>query len=914
MNGDKHLPEVEPVMMEEEEEEDEERTVLLRKSFRQHAQSSISSTDSDEMFSGNSEGLKFVIRDEQQHQQQQEEKEGNGYSNGSSRLEIGGGRPIYEAIPTDEIEAVPTRKPDAQNGTTIKFQLDPIPLAVANPPTKGAIEEQASYYTSLDNGTTGDRRVELRTENGNEVADLYLERIYEKPSSHNFYCPNCQACITKVIIRDREWVNNTVSAPIPTQVDKFRCTSCLSFLTPIGSWLFPSLVSPDPEEEVSSGPGGNFESIETREESQVDRAPVLAQSVDYVVTNKKEDDHAVTQAHPELKAANDERMIVQEETLSSKKGNNVENVVFREKETFQVQETGDHEESPVDRATVPDQSVDYAVADKNEGDNAVTLALPSLKITRDEGIIARETAVADQMQKIDYAVSDSTPSHPSLNTTIAEEGVVPDKGVKSKQGNKIESIIVEKPGPLLDSAETIYDRGIQDASINKTQVLDQLVNFDIWTNDKVLEAKVDSTKDSSIAKDSRKGNTVENIVVGIPYTSHESNGSVLDVDNQTATVNEVQVQNQSNGLAVLSESQTNTKVNSTPGLPSLEATMAETVTDTFDDKKGIDDENVVIGIPYTSSEPKRGLLDRFRLPLLLNKISVPDQSAAVAKTEIPKTPEPVEEATVLDSSPVSHSVGAPAAERVLDSAVGSREVEAGPVAITVDDSLDEQVEPESSKLNRWEIVKSIVYGGLAESITSLGIVASAASANTATGNIVALALANLISGLFILGHNLTGLKSEQFRRTANEADDREHVDRYEVVLGRRENYILHFVLAIFSFILFGLIPPLVYGFSFTKSNDKDFKLAAVAGASLLCIMLLALGKAYIQRPNRWEVYLKTVASYIVIAAGAGGFSYLAGDLIGKLINKYGWFEQSPAFNLSLPLPEMSLGKPAWGSS
>lgn len=66
--------------------------------------------------------------------------------------------------------------------------------------------------------------------------------------------------------------------------------------------------------------GGNFESIGTREESQVDKAPALAQSVDYVVTNKKEDDHAVTQAHPELKAANDERMIVQEETLSSKKG------------------------------------------------------------------------------------------------------------------------------------------------------------------------------------------------------------------------------------------------------------------------------------------------------------------------------------------------------------------------------------------------------------------------------------------------------------------------------------------------------------------------------------------------------------------------------------------------------------------
>lgn len=161
---------------------------------------------------------------------------------------------------------------------------------------------------------------------------------------------------------------------------------------------------------------------------------------------------------------------------------------------------------------------------------------------------------------------------------------------------------------------------------------------------------------------------------------------------------------------------------------------------------------------------------------------------------------------------------------------------------------------------------------------------------------------------------LTGLKSEQFRRTSNETDDNEHVDRYEVLLGHRKNYILHFMISFFSFVLFGIVPPLVYGFSFTKSNDRDFKLAAVAGASLLCIIILAIGKAYIQRQNRWDVYIKTVASYVVIAAGAGGFSFLAGAFIDKLVEKYGWFEQSPAVNLSLPLPEMSLAKPAWGSS
>lgn len=88
---------------------------------------------------------------------------------------------------------------------------------------------------------------------------------------------------------------------------------------------------------------------------------------------------------------------------------------------------------------------------------------------------------------------------------------------------------------------------------------------------------------------------------------------------------------------------------------------------------GIDVENVVVGIPYPSLESKGGLLDRFRLPAFFNKTPVPDQSAAVAKTEIPKTPEFVE-ATEPDSSPFSPSLEAPTTvERATDTAVGSRE-------------------------------------------------------------------------------------------------------------------------------------------------------------------------------------------------------------------------------------------------
>ncbi|XP_059660145.1 membrane protein of ER body 1-like isoform X2 [Cornus florida] len=54
-----------------------------------------------------------------------------------------------------------------------------------------------------------------------------------------------------------------------------------------------------------------------------------------------------------------------------------------------------------------------------------------------------------------------------------------------------------------------------------------------------------------------------------------------------------------------------------------------------------------------------------------------------------------------------------------------------------------------------DILKSIVYGGLVESIASLSVVSSAAAADATTLNIVALGLANLIGGLFIIGHNVS---------------------------------------------------------------------------------------------------------------------------------------------------------------
>ena len=101
--------------------------------------------------------------------------------------------------------------------------------------------------------------------------------------------------------------------------------------------------------------------------------------------------------------------------------------------------------------------------------------------------------------------------------------------------------------------------------------------------------------------------------------------------------------------------------------------------------------------------------------------------------------------------------------------------------------------------------------------------------------------------------------------------------------------------AILSFLIFGLIPPVVYGFSFRKSDDKDLKLAAVAGASLVCIILLALGKGHVRKPQR--TYFRTVSYYVFLGISASGISYIVGELIKKLLEKLGLFESSSAVSV-----------------
>ncbi|KAD4385134.1 hypothetical protein E3N88_25302 [Mikania micrantha] len=187
-----------------------------------------------------------------------------------------------------------------------------------------------------------------------------------------------------------------------------------------------------------------------------------------------------------------------------------------------------------------------------------------------------------------------------------------------------------------------------------------------------------------------------------------------------------------------------------------------------------------------------------------------------------------------------------------------------------------------------DIIKSIVYGGLIELIASLSVVSSAAGGDAATLNVLALGLANVFGGLFVISHDLWDLKNERTRKTE---------DRYQQLLGQRSNFPLHMAVSLLSYLIFGFLPPIVYGFSFHESNDKDLKLLMVAAASIVCIMILAAGKAYVQSPRK--SYFKTIGYHVVLGFMASGVSYAFGGLIIKLLEKMDVFDDGSAENLRI---------------
>ncbi|KAL6217761.1 hypothetical protein ACLB2K_010978 [Fragaria x ananassa] len=589
--------------------------------------------------------------------------------------------------------------------------------------------EQNGLNASLENGKAENGKVKLRDIREQEVSELYLERVYEKQAAHEFYCPNCNSCITKVLIRNRELENRAEIIPLPEPIDTVRCTSCFSFLIPAGNWFFPKAVAK--EEKTQTNQGINIE----------------------------DNDGASVPSHESYGRLQDQNSQV----------------------------------VAVVKGSLP---IESAGPSRNNLDSRIGVELPVSLQDSNGTMYDKRSPTPVQSVGISQVVSVVKAPEPYLESRIG----------------------VELPVSLQDSNGTMYDK--------RSPMLAQSVGIS-------QAASVDKAPEPYV--DSRVG-------VELPVSPQESNGTLYDQN---------------------------------PPMPAQSVGVSEAA-----------------------------LIDKAPVPgdfveASINGVQVPvpsyDSNGTLHNQKSPLPGQSVVSITVTTQSPAPEIDDAGSAESKPRESTTIIVRSDGPPIIS---------EPHDAKT--LDILKSIVYGGLTEVIASLSIVTSAASAGTTTVNILALALANLLGGLFIIGHHLWELKVDQSRVTTSETD--EHVDRYEVVLGKRENFILHASVAILSFLIFGLVPPLVYCFSFRQSNDMDLKLAVVAASSLLCIILLATSKAYTQRPQK---YIKTLVYYVIMGVGVAGVSYIAGDLIEKLVEKLGWFSSTVAG--TLPLPQMSLVKPAWKS-
>ncbi|KAL6861363.1 hypothetical protein ACP4OV_017063 [Aristida adscensionis] len=230
--------------------------------------------------------------------------------------------------------------------------------------------------------------------------------------------------------------------------------------------------------------------------------------------------------------------------------------------------------------------------------------------------------------------------------------------------------------------------------------------------------------------------------------------------------------------------------------------------------------------------------------------------------------------------------------------VGPQPIQSGPqphVAVPVPDAaVPVAPVPAPAQRDDWDILKAIVYGGLVESITSLSVVSAAAASGSKTLDIFILGMANLIGGLPLIFHNIADLKN---LGDVNANDER--VGHYWLQLGRRSKYRLHMVIALLSYILFGLLPPVIYGFTFRKSDNRENKMMVVAAASLACVALLALGKAHVKRPR---TYITTLLYYLSMGLSASGLSYVAGVLITRLLAHFGLIDQGGSAPSAAPAP------------
>ena len=120
-----------------------------------------------------------------------------------------------------------------RNGENIRDESLPLTL----PTFDESYEDRITSFIPSDTEIIERASIDLIKETYEET-EFELGRLLEEPDSHNFYCPNCNACIEKIILLRREQERLLAAIkdlePRARVETPYTCTSCYSFLVFIG--------------------------------------------------------------------------------------------------------------------------------------------------------------------------------------------------------------------------------------------------------------------------------------------------------------------------------------------------------------------------------------------------------------------------------------------------------------------------------------------------------------------------------------------------------------------------------------------------------------------------------------------------------------------------------------------------------
>ncbi|KAL0317892.1 UNVERIFIED_CONTAM: Membrane protein of ER body-like protein [Sesamum angustifolium] len=701
-----------------------------------------------------------------------------------------------------------------------------------------------------------------------EVTELDVERVLQKQTTHDLFCPNCNSCITKrVILRkrkrrirvsDEEIKRNKIEAAVDSKLVAVSSQS-----------VRHQVVHTD---EV----GDNATQLAAVEDDERERGPDIFRCLScfsfFIPTGNG---FKLFRASGEK----DGKQNVQGEQVPSIKKNWFTSMFASNKQDTAIQQ-GSSSQTDV-------QKVDVG-------------ATPS-------------SILGDQSGQPSFSQKTSTPSH-------ASEGLQVTAGRNGTPEGRDQILPSPRQKPSLNGEVIIGSGDNLDMTATET-VGATMKQFDVFTKDQLTESKPE--KEVHVDRETDLSGTV------LPLSTHVTNGESaedaisfsqqgglkllissnkesLTVENserrsnwtmQSGAADKEPVQLSPKSVSVLKASDVDGNLNISVSIPHEEQEITATIlTESVVENKNANFRSGNNGQAYPT-EVSQHIITKTKFEVHAG------ESLGVGNISGAPVAQGKDTVIAIDAQPAGLS-------QTLQGIIRPTET-AALLQSASQISTAGRERTEVRKEFEIEVIKSIVYGGLAESITSLSVVSSAAGGDAATLNILALGVANLIGGLFIICHNLWELKSDRVEQVANQVSDEatEQRARYKELLGRRQNFIIHAVVAIISYLVFGLVPPVVYGFSFRKTDDKQLKLVVVAAASLLCIFVLATGRAYTQRPPK--PYLKSIITFVTLGVMVSGVSYAAGELVERLLEKLGLFQSSIVPNLLVP--EMKPTGSAWAS-